>query len=57
MARQVVALLVEGLDTRAITKRLFISEHTVQDHFKSVFEKIGIHRRGQLLATLATSAD
>jgi DNA-binding CsgD family transcriptional regulator len=55
--REVVALLVAGLDTRSITERLFISQHTVQDHLKSVFEKIGIHSRGQLLAMLATSSD
>jgi hypothetical protein len=37
--REVVAALVAGLDTRAVTQRLFISRHTVQDHLKSVFEK------------------
>src|SRR5439155_13736925 len=30
--RDVVAALAAGLDTRAITERLFISRHTVQDH-------------------------
>jgi DNA-binding CsgD family transcriptional regulator len=55
--REVVALLVAGLDTRAITERLFISAHTVQDHLKSVFDKIGIHSRRELLATLAASSD
>jgi DNA-binding CsgD family transcriptional regulator len=55
--REVVALLVAGLDTRAVTKRLFISRHTVQDHLKSVFEKIGIHSRRELLATFSASAD
>lgn len=55
--REVVALLVGALDTRAIAERLFISNHTVQDHLKSVFAKMGIHSRRQLLATLATSSD
>jgi DNA-binding CsgD family transcriptional regulator len=55
--REVVALLVVGLDTRAVSGRLFISSHTVQDHLKSVFGKVGIHSRRELLATLGASAD
>jgi DNA-binding CsgD family transcriptional regulator len=55
--RQVVSLLVDGLDTRMIAARLFISAHTVQDHLKSVFAKVGIHSRRELLATLAASSD
>ncbi len=52
-----VALLVAGLDTRAITQRLSISPHTVQDHLKAVFDKIGIHSRRELLVTLAALSD
>jgi DNA-binding CsgD family transcriptional regulator len=55
--RELVALLAAGLDTRAITRRLFISRHTVQDHLKSVFAKVGIHSRRELLARLSASAD
>jgi DNA-binding CsgD family transcriptional regulator len=54
--REVVELLVIGLDTRAVTERLFISPHTVQDHLKSVFAKIGIHSRRELLAKLSAPA-
>jgi DNA-binding CsgD family transcriptional regulator len=55
--RDVVGALIAGLDTRAITERLFISRHTVQDHLKSVFRKIGIHSRRELLATFNASGN
>jgi DNA-binding CsgD family transcriptional regulator len=48
--RHVVAGVLDGLDTRALSERLFISRHTVQDHLKSVFEKIRVHSRRELLA-------
>jgi DNA-binding CsgD family transcriptional regulator len=55
--RDVVAAVVAGLDTRAVTERLFISRHTVQDHLKSVFQKIGIHSRRELLARFSASGE
>jgi DNA-binding CsgD family transcriptional regulator len=55
--RQLVALIATGLDTRALFQRLFISPHTVQDHLKSVFTKVGVHGRRELLAQLQVSPD
>jgi DNA-binding CsgD family transcriptional regulator len=55
--RQVVAALIAGLDTRAVTEHLYISRHTVQDHLKSVFGKVGVHSRRELLATFSASAE
>ena len=52
--RELVALLVGGLDTRAVAQRLFISRHTVQDHLKSVFAKTDVHSRRELLAKLGS---
>ena len=54
--RQIVSALAEGLDTRAAADRLSISRHTVQDHLKSIFAKIGVNSRRELVATFGTSA-
>jgi DNA-binding CsgD family transcriptional regulator len=51
--REVVAALVTGMDTRAVSERLFISRHTVQDHLKSVFRKVGVGSRRELVARFA----
>jgi DNA-binding NarL/FixJ family response regulator len=48
--REVVAVPLRGLDTRAACQRLFISPHTLQDHVKSVFDKLQIHSRRELRA-------
>jgi DNA-binding CsgD family transcriptional regulator len=42
--------LVGGHDTRAIAGRMFVSEHTVQDHLKSMFAKTGVNTRRLLIA-------
>ncbi|MPY95374.1 MAG: LuxR family transcriptional regulator [Acidimicrobiia bacterium] len=42
--------LVAGSDTRELARRLFVSEHTVQDHLKSVFAKAGARSRRVLIA-------
>ena len=55
--RDVVAALLGGLDTRAISARLCISPHTVQDHLKSVFRKTGAHSRRELLARFSGASD
>jgi DNA-binding CsgD family transcriptional regulator len=47
--RELVALLVEGLGTREIAARLFISRHTIQDHLKSIFDKVGVRTRHELV--------
>jgi DNA-binding CsgD family transcriptional regulator len=45
-----VRCLVEGLDTRDVAARLFLSEYTVQDHLKAIFDKTGARSRRVLLA-------
>jgi DNA-binding CsgD family transcriptional regulator len=55
--RDVVAALVAGLDTRAVTERLVISRYTVQDHLKSVFQKVGVRSRRELVTRLSAPDD
>lgn len=47
---EVLHCLAEGDDTRAVAARLFMSQYTVQDHLKSVFDKTGVRNRRSLLA-------
>lgn len=47
--REVVSLLCEGLKNRQIGERLFISETTVRHHLTSIFGKLGVADRLDLL--------
>ena len=42
--------LVGGHDTEDLGRLMFLSQHTVQDHFKSIFAKTAVHNRRVLLA-------
>ena len=47
---ELAAHLASGADTAEIARRMFLSEHTVQDHLKSIFAKTSTHSRRALLA-------
>ena len=49
---ELVKLVVRGLSTTRISQTLYISEHTVQNHLRSVFEKVGVRSRGELVKRL-----
>jgi DNA-binding CsgD family transcriptional regulator len=46
---ELLHLLVEGADTKAVAEALFVSQNTVQDHLKSIFAKTGTRNRRTLL--------
>lgn len=48
--RELLGLLATGSDTRAMARRMRLSEHTVQDHLKSVFAKTGARDRVTVLS-------
>ena len=47
---EVLLLLDEHLGTDEIAKRLFISEHTVRSHVKSLLRKLGVSSRREALS-------
>lgn len=44
---QILQLLVGGLGVREIGQRLMLSPHTVRNHLKSIYRKMGVHGRAQ----------
>ena len=50
---EVLLLLDEHLSTDEIAQRLFISEHTVRSHVKSLLRKLGVSSRREALEALA----
>ena len=47
---ELLGLLATGSDTRAMARQMSLSEHTIQDHLKSIFTKTGARDRVTLLS-------
>ena len=50
--REVAVLAAEGLHNNEIAKKLFVSEHTVRAHLRSIYQKLDIDRRAKLAGRL-----
>ncbi len=48
--REVATLLARGLSRAEIADTLVVSPHTVEDHVKSLYEKVGVASRQELVA-------
>ncbi|MEC3974842.1 helix-turn-helix transcriptional regulator [Amycolatopsis sp. H20-H5] len=51
--RSVVEQALEGAPAKQIARHLDLSPHTVNDHFKAVYRKLGVHSREELVAVLS----
>jgi DNA-binding CsgD family transcriptional regulator len=49
---EVAGCVLRGLSTREIAAHMTVSAYTVQQHLKSVFDKLGVRSRREMLATL-----
>lgn len=50
--RDVLGAISRGASTNEIAAELYLSPHTVRDYVKTVFEKVGVKSRGELVARL-----
>ncbi|MYY83115.1 LuxR family transcriptional regulator [Streptomyces sp. SID335] len=50
--RTVIEQALQGLAAKQIARRLNLSPHTVNDHFKAVYRKTGVTGREELIACL-----
>ena len=50
--REVVGLVLRGEGNRGVARALGLSEHTVKEHLKAVFAKVGVLSRSELAARL-----
>jgi DNA-binding CsgD family transcriptional regulator len=49
---QVAQRTLQGKTNKRVARDLHISEHTVEDHLKAIFTKVGVSSRGELAARI-----
>lgn len=46
---EILKLIAKGNTANNIAQKLYISPHTVNTHIRHIYEKVGIHKKGELL--------
>jgi DNA-binding CsgD family transcriptional regulator len=46
---EITRLVLRGLSTTEVSNELYITPNTVRDHFKSIFDKVGVRSRRELV--------
>jgi DNA-binding CsgD family transcriptional regulator len=54
--RRVFDLLLTGCPEKSIARRLDLSYHTVHNHVRAIFRRLGVHSRAELLAAFLPAA-
>jgi DNA-binding CsgD family transcriptional regulator len=50
--REVLAHLLRGLRVNTIARALHVSPHTVRNHLKAIFQKLGVNSQAELIVKL-----
>ena len=53
--REIAALVAAGISNKSIGERLFVTAKSVEKHVTSIYRKLGLHRRAQLAAFIASA--
>ena len=48
--KEILNLLVMGMNKKQIAEKLFVSFHTINTHMKNIYEKLQVNTRGGLVA-------
>lgn len=55
--KDILAQLVFGKTNKEIGESLFISKHTVDTHIRNIKEKLGLHKKGELIKFVLTNQE
>ncbi|MFD0772971.1 LuxR C-terminal-related transcriptional regulator [Streptomonospora algeriensis] len=55
--QEIATLVSQGLTTKRIAQKAFVSENTVKQHLKRIFAKTNVHNRAELVQLIWSSRD